>query len=124
MADNVQKVFDLIKDMTVLELNDLRKKIEEEFDVKAVAAVAAPGAAGAAGAPAAASTVSVFITDPGANKIDVIKAVRELTGLGLKEAKEMAESMGKTALKEGIEEAEAKTIKEKLEAAGAVVEVK
>ena len=124
MADNVQKVFDLIKDMTVLELNDLRKKIEEEFDVKAVAAVAAPGAAGGAAAPAAATTVSVFIKDPGANKIDVIKAVRELTGLGLKEAKEMAESMGKTALKEGIEEAEAKTIKEKLEAAGAVVEVK
>ncbi|MGL5254984.1 MAG: 50S ribosomal protein L7/L12 [Brevinema sp.] len=123
MADNVQKVFDLIKDMTVLELNDLRKKIEEEFDVKAVAAAAAP-AAGAAGAAAASTTVSVFITDPGANKIEVIKAVREITGLGLKEAKEMAESMGKTALKEGIEDAEAKTIKEKLEAAGAVVEVK
>ena len=124
MADSIQQAFDVIKNMTVLELNDLRKKIEEEFDVKAVAVAAGPAAGGDDAGPAAASTVSVFVTDPGASKIDVIKAIREITGLGLKEAKELAESNGATAVKEGIEEAEAKTIAEKLKAAGAVVDVK
>lgn len=125
MADNVTKVFDLIKEMTVLELNDLRKKIEEEFDVKAVAPVAVAGAAGTdASADAANSTVSVFIKDPGATKIEVIKVIREITGLALKDAKEMAESAGAKPLKEGIEQAEADQIAEKLKAAGAVVEIK
>lgn len=125
MADNVTKVFDLIKEMTVLELNDLRKKIEEEFDVKAVAPVAVAGAAGTdASADAANSTVSVFIKDPGASKIEVIKVIREITGLALKDAKEMAESAGAKPLKEGIEQAEADQIAEKLKAAGAVVEIK
>lgn len=125
MADNVTKVFDLIKEMTVLELNDLRKKIEEEFDVKAVAPVAVAGAAGAdAGADAGNTTVSVFIKDPGASKIEVIKVIREITGLALKDAKEMAESAGAKPLKEGIEQAEADQIAEKLKAAGAVVEIK
>lgn len=125
MADNVTKVFDLIKGMTVLELNDLRKKIEEEFDVKAVAPVAVAGAAGTdASADAANSTVSVFIKDPGASKIEVIKVIREITGLALKDAKEMAESAGAKPLKEGIEQAEADQIAEKLKAAGAVVEIK
>lgn len=125
MADNVTKVFDLIKEMTVLELNDLRKKIEEEFDVKAVAPVAIAGAAHAdASADAASSTVSVFIKDPGASKIEVIKVIREITGLALKDAKEMAESAGAKPLKEGIEQAEADQIAEKLKAAGAVVEIK
>lgn len=125
MADNVTKVFDLIKEMTVLELNDLRKKIEEEFDVKAVAPVAVAGAASAdASVDAANSTVSVFIKDPGASKIEVIKVIREITGLALKDAKEMAESAGAKPLKEGIEQAEADQIAEKLKAAGAVVEIK
>lgn len=123
MADNVTKVFDIIKEMTVLELNDLRKKIEVEFDVQATVA-AAPAAGGDAGAAAAASTVSVFVKDPGSSKIEVIKVIREITGLGLKEAKEMAESAGATALKADIEQAEADQIAEKLKAAGATVEVK
>ncbi|SFB68433.1 LSU ribosomal protein L12P [Brevinema andersonii] len=125
MADNVTKVFDLIKEMTVLELNDLRKKIEEEFDVKAVAPVAVAGAAGAdSGADSGNTTVSVFVKDPGASKIEVIKVIREITGLALKEAKEMAESAGAKPLKEGIEQTEADQIAEKLKAAGAVVEIK
>lgn len=122
MADNVTKVFDLIKDMTVLELNDLRKKIEIEFDVQATVA-AAPSGGGDAGAVEV-STVSVFVKDHGPSKIEVIKAIREITGLGLKEAKEMAESAGSTALKADIEQAEADQIAEKLKAAGAVVEIK
>ncbi|MGL4367112.1 MAG: 50S ribosomal protein L7/L12 [Brevinemataceae bacterium] len=121
MADNVTKVFDLIKDMTVLELNELRKKIEVEFDVQATVA-AAPAAA--ADTAAASSTVSVFVKDAGASKIEVIKAIREITGLGLKEAKELAESAGAKALKSDIEQAEADQIAEKLKAAGAVVEIK
>ncbi len=124
MADNVTKVFDIIKEMTVLELNELRKKIEVEFDVQATVAAAPAAGGGDAGAAAASSTVSVFVTDPGASKIEVIKAIRELTGLGLKEAKEMAESAGATALKADIEQAEADQIAEKLKAAGATVEIK
>ncbi len=123
MADNITKVFDLIKDLTVLELNDLRKKIEVEFDVQATVAAAPVAGAGDAG-DAASTTVSVFVTDPGTSKIEVIKAIRELTGLGLKEAKEMAESKGATPLKADIEQAEADQIAEKLKAAGAVVEIK
>lgn len=122
MADNVTTVFDLISKLTVLELNDLRKKIEVEFDVQATVA-AAPAGGGAAEA-AESSTVSVYVMDPGASKIEVIKAIRELTGLGLKEAKEMAESKGATPLKADIEQAEADQMAEKLKAAGAVVEVK
>ena len=123
MADNVTSVFDLISKLTVLELNELRKKIEVEFDVQATVA-AAPAGAGGAAAVAESSTVSVFVMDPGASKIEVIKAIREITGLGLKEAKEMAESKGATPLKADIEQAEADQIAEKLKAAGAVVEVK
>ena len=122
MADNVTSVFDLISKLTVLELNELRKKIEVEFDVQAT--VAAAPAGGGAAAAVESSTVSVFVMDPGASKIEVIKAIRELTGLGLKEAKEMAESKGATPLKADIEQAEADQIAEKLKAAGAVVEVK
>ena len=124
MADNVTKVFDLIANLTVLELNELRKKIEVEFDVQATVAVAPAGAGGGDAGAAASSTVSVFVMDPGASKIEVIKAIREITGLGLKEAKEMAESKGATPLKADIEQAEADQIAEKLKAAGAVVEVK
>jgi large subunit ribosomal protein L7/L12 len=129
MSDKINQVIDLISNMTVLELNELRKAIEEKFDVKAAAPVAFAGPMPAVGGAAAAAadepaTVSVFIKDPGAKKVEVIKVVRELTGLGLKEAKDLAESGGKTPVKENIEKAEADKIKAALEAAGAVVEVK
>ncbi len=128
MAENkIQEVIDLISNMTVLELNELRKAMEEKFDVKAAApmAFAAP-AAGAGAAPAAeeASTVSVFIKDAGAKKIEVIKVVRNITGLALKEAKELAEGGGKSAVKENISKADGDKLKKELEEAGAVVEVK
>lgn len=129
MSDKITQVIDLISNMTVLELNELRKAIEEKFDVKAAAPVAFAGPMPTTGEAAAAaaeepSTVSIFIKDPGAKKIEVIKVVRELTGLGLKEAKDLVESGGKTPVKENIEKAEGDKIKAALEAAGAVVEVK
>jgi len=126
-SDKIKEIIDTISGMTVLELNELRKALEEKFDVKAsapVAFAAAPAAAGGAAAAAEESTVSVFIKDAGAKKIDVIKVVREITGLGLKEAKDLAEGGGKTALKENLEKAEADKLKKKLEEVGAVVEVK
>lgn len=130
MADKIKEVLDIIKAMTVLELNDLRKAIEEEFDVTAAApvavAAAAPAAGGDAGAAAAEeeATVSVFIKDAGAKKIEVIKVIRTVTGLPLKEAKDLAESAGATPVKEGIEKAEAEKLAAELKAAGAVVEIK
>ena len=127
MADKIQEVLDVIKGMTVLELNDLRKAIEEEFDVTAAAPVAVAAAAPAAGAAPAEeeeSTVSVFIKSPGAKKIEVIKVIRNLTGLPLKDAKELAESAGAKAVKEDIEKAEADKIAADLKAAGAEVEIK
>jgi large subunit ribosomal protein L7/L12 len=127
MADKINEVIEIISNMTVLELNELRKAIEEKFDVKAAAPVAFAGPAAAA-APAGASdepsTVSVFIKDPGAKKIEVIKVVREITGLALKEAKDLVESAGKTAVKENLAAGDAETLKKKLEEAGAVIEVK
>jgi large subunit ribosomal protein L7/L12 len=121
-----------IKGMTVLELSELVKTLEETFGVSAAApvAVAAPGAgaAPAAGAEGAAGEVeeqtefSVILKDIGPNKISVIKAVREVTTLGLKEAKELVESAPKP-IKDGVNKAEAATLKEKVEAAGATVEV-
>ncbi len=128
MAENkIEQIIDLISNMTVLELNELRKALEEKFDVKAAApmAIAAPAAGGAA--PAAAeepSAVSVFIKDAGAKKIEVIKVVRNATGLALKEAKDMAESGGKQPVKENISKADADKLKKELEDAGAVVEIK
>jgi len=122
-----------IKEMTVLELSELVKALEETFGISAaVPMMAAPAGAaaagGAAGAPAAApveeqTEFTVILKEVGANKISVIKAVREVTTLGLKEAKELVESAPKP-IKEGITKAEAATLKEKLTAAGAVVEVK
>lgn len=121
-----------IKEMTVLELSDLVKTLEETFGVSAAAPVAVAAAAGApAGAPGAAADAgeseeqtefTVILKDIGANKISVIKAVREVTTLGLKEAKELVESAPKP-VKEGVNKAEAATLKEKIEAAGATVEV-
>lgn len=117
-----------IKEMTVLELSELVKTLEETFGVSAAApvAVAAPTAAGAPGAAAEEveeqTEFSVILKDIGANKISVIKTVREVTTLGLKEAKELVESAPK-AVKEGVNKAEAAALKEKIESAGATVEI-
>ena len=125
MADKIKEVLDVIKEMTVLELNDLRKAIEKEFDVTAAAPVAVAAAAPvAAPAEEEAATVSVFVKSPGAKKIEVIKVIRTLTGLPLKDAKELAESAGAKAVKEDIEKAEAEKIAADLKAAGAEVEIK
>ena len=118
-----------IKEMTVLELSELVKALEETFGISAAMPMMAAAPAGAAaGAPAAApveeqTEFTVILKEIGANKISVIKAVREVTTLGLKEAKELVESAPKP-IKEGITKAEAATIKDKLTTAGAVVEVK
>lgn len=121
-----------IKNMTVIELNDLVKALEEEFGVTAAApvAVAAPAAAGAAAAPGEAAEeaeeqteFTVTLKDVGANKIQVIKAVREVTGLGLKESKDLVESAPAT-MKEGVTKEELASVKEKMEAAGATIEIK
>ena len=124
----VDEIMATIKNMTVLELADLVKALETEFGVSAavpaVATAAAPAEAGAA-APAAEEQTefTVILKDIGANKISVIKAVRELTTLGLKEAKDLVESAPAT-VREGVSKDEAATIKQKLEAAGATVEIK
>ena len=112
--------------MTVLELNDLVKAIEEKFGVSA-AAMAAPAAAGGGGGGAAAAEekteFSVVLAEAGANKVSVIKAVREITGLGLKEAKDLVDGAPKP-VKEGVAKADAEAAKKKLEEAGAKVELK
>jgi large subunit ribosomal protein L7/L12 len=122
----VEEIMASIKKMNVLELSELVKALQTEFGVSAPVAVAAPAAApvGAA-APAAEEKTefSVILKEIGANKISVIRAVREVTTLGLKEAKDFVESAPQT-VKEGINQEEATTIKQKLEAAGATVEVK
>jgi large subunit ribosomal protein L7/L12 len=129
MAD-VQRIAEEIGGLTLLEARDLVKMLEEKLGVKAaapvaVAAVAAPGAAAAAdAAPAEEKTeFDVVLTGFGDKKIQVIKVVRELTGLGLKEAKDLVEAVPK-AVKEGISKDEAATVKKKLEEAGGTVEVK
>ena len=120
------EILDKISSMTVLELSDLIKAMEEKFGVSAAAAVsvAAPGA-GAAAAPAAEEQTefSVVLASFGENKVNVIKAVRELTGLGLKEAKDLVDGAPKP-VKEGVSKADAEAAKKKLEEAGAKVEVK
>ena len=123
----VNEIMATIKNMTVLELADLVKALETEFGVSAAVpavAAAAPAEAGAA-APAAEEQTEFMVTlkDIGANKISVIKAVRELTTLGLKEAKDLVES-APAMVREGVNKDEAATIKQKLEAAGATVEIK
>ncbi len=113
-----------IKELTVLELNDLVKACEEEFGVSAAAGVVVAAAGGAAGGAAEEKTdFDVELTDVGPNKVKVIKVVREVTGLGLKEAKEVVDGAPKV-LKEGAEKAEAEDIKAKLEAEGAKVTLK
>ena len=123
-----EEMITAIKSMTVLELAELVKALEEEFGVSA-ATIAAPAAAATAPTATAVPEVeeqtefSVILKDIGANKINVIKAVREVTTLGLKESKDLVESAPK-AVKEGVTKEEANSVKEKLEAAGATVEVK
>ena len=116
-----EQILDAIKEMTVLELNDLVKAIEEEFGVTAAAPVAAAGAV--AEAAEEQSEFDVILASAGDQKIKVIKAVREVTGLGLKEAKALVDEAPK-AVKEGIAKEEAEELKAKLEEVGASVEVK
>ena len=123
----IEGIMNTIKKLSVLELSELVKALEAEFGVSAAAPVlaAAPAAAAEAAAPAAEEKTefSVILKDIGANKISVIKAVREVTTLGLKESKDLVESAPK-AVKEGVNKEEAATVKEKLEAAGATAEIK
>ncbi len=124
----IDEIVEAIKNMSVLEVAELVKKLEEEFGVSASAMVAAAPAAGGvaagAGAPAEEKTeFDVILKSPGGNKIQVIKVVREITGLGLKEAKELVDNAPKP-VKEGVSKEEAEQIKSKLEEAGAEVELK
>ena len=123
-SEKITKFVEEIKTLTVLELNELVKAIEEEFGVSAAAPVAVAGAA-AAGAPAAEEKTEfdVVLADAGASKMGVIKLVKEITGLGLKEAKALVDEAPKT-IKEGASKADAEEIKKKLEEAGAEVELK
>ena len=113
------EMIEAIKEMSVLELNELVKAIEEEFGVTAAAPVAVVGGAEAAAGP---SEVDVILTNAGAKKIGVIKVVREITGLGLKEAKELVDGAPKT-IKEGASKEEAEDLKAKFSEAGAIVEL-
>ena len=126
MSDKVLKLIEDVKALTVMELSELVKALEEEFGVSAaapVAVAAAPAAGGAAPAAEEKSDFNVVLAEVGANKINVIKVVREVTGLGLKEAKELVDGAPK-AVKEGASKDEAEDFKKKLEEAGAMVELK
>ena len=127
MSDKVLKMIEDVKALTVMELSELVKALEEEFGVSAAApvAVAAAPAAGGAAAPAAEEKTEfdVILAEVGANKINVIKVVRELTGLGLKEAKDLVDGAPK-AVKEAVSKDDAEGMKKKLEEAGAKVELK
>ncbi|WP_100405985.1 50S ribosomal protein L7/L12 [Bacillus solitudinis] len=117
-----EQIIEAVKEMTVLELNDLVKAIEEEFGVSAAAPVAVAAGGGDAGA-AEQTEFDVILTSPGGSKINVIKVVREITGLGLKEAKALVDG-APAPIKEGASKEEAEEAKAKLEEAGASVEVK
>jgi large subunit ribosomal protein L7/L12 len=126
MAVSKEDILDTIGNMTVMEIVDLISAMEEKFGVSAAAAVAAAPAAAAGGAEAAAEEKTEFdvvMTSFGDNKVNVIKAVRAITGLGLKEAKDMVEGAPST-VKEGVDKEEAETLKKQLEEAGAKVELK
>ncbi|MDE3181216.1 MAG: 50S ribosomal protein L7/L12 [Acidobacteriota bacterium] len=128
MSERVQKIVELVKELNLLEAAELVKALEEALGVSAAAAapvvVAAGGAAPAAGAAAEEKTeFSVVLTAVGSNKINVIKAVREVTSLGLKEAKDLVDGAPKP-IKEGVNKEEAESIKKKFTEAGATVEVK
>ena len=119
----IEQILEAIENMKVLELNELVKAAEEKFGVSASAPVMVAGAAGGAAAAEEKTEFDVILANAGASKVGVIKAVREVTGLGLKDAKDLVDNAPK-ALKEGASKEEAEQIKEKLEAAGASVEVK
>ena len=123
-SEKITNILEEIKSLTILELNDLVKAVEEEFGVSAAAPVGVVAAAGAA-APAAEEKTEfdVILASFGANKLNVIKAVRELTGLGLKDAKDLVEGAPKT-VKEGVSKDEAEQVKAALTEAGATVEIK
>ncbi|MCR4904641.1 MAG: 50S ribosomal protein L7/L12, partial [Clostridiales bacterium] len=116
-------ILESIKSLTILELADLVKAVEEEFGVSAAAPVAVAGAAAAAPAAEEKTEFDVVLKSFGAKKLDVIKVIREITGLGLKEAKDLVESAPKT-IKEGVSKEDAEALKAKIAATGAEVEVK
>ena len=123
---SVESILESIEKLTLLEASELVKAMEEKFGVSAaapVAVAAAPAAAGAAAEDAADAEVTVVLASAGANKIAVLKEVRAITGLGLKEAKDLVDGAPK-AVKEGIKKEDAEAIKKQLEAAGATVEIK
>ena len=123
MAITKEEIIEAVGNMSVMDLNDLVKAFEEKFGVSAAAmAVAAPGAGGAA-AVEEKTEFNVILAEVGANKVSVIKAVREITGLGLKEAKDLVDGAPKP-IKEGVDKAAADDAKKKLEDAGAKVELK
>lgn len=124
MSEKIQTIIDAVKELSVIELSELVKAFEEEFGVSAAAPVAV-AAAGGATAPAAEEQTEfdVVLTAVGGNKVAVIKAVREITGLGLKEAKELVDNAPKT-IKEKVEKADAEAAAKKLTDAGATAEVK
>ena len=124
MALSKEYILEAVGGMTVMELNDLVKAFEDKFGVSAASmAVAAPGAGAAAAAVEEQTEFNVMLVEVGANKVSVIKAVRELTGLGLKEAKDLVDGAPK-AVKEGLPKADAEAAKKKLEEAGAKAEIK
>ncbi len=126
MAISKDEVIEFISNMSVLELSEMVKELEDKFQVSAAAAVAAAPAAAAGGgaeAPAEKTEFDAVLTAVGDKKIEVIKVVRSITGLGLKEAKEFTTSVPK-AIKEGVSKEEAEAVKKQLEEAGASVEVK
>ena len=123
MSEKITSIIETLKGLTVLELSELVHAVEEEFGVSAAAAVAVAGPVAAAAAEEEKTEFDVVLKSAGGNKIAVIKAVREATGLGLKEAKEVVDNAPKT-LKEGISKDDADALKAKLEEAGAEVEVK
>lgn len=120
---NREQIIEAIKEMTVLELNELVKACEDEFGVSAAAPAAAAAGGAEAGGAAEQTEFDVILNNAGAKKIGVIKVVREITGLGLKEAKAVVDN-APSAVKEGVDKAEAEAVKAKLEAAGADVEMK
>ena len=120
---NKDQIIEAIKAMTVLELNELVKACEEEFGVSAAAPVAVAGAAGPAAAAEEQTEFTVVLAAAGGEKIKVIKVVREITGLGLKEAKDLVDGAPKV-IKEGVSKAEAEELKKKLEDVGAAVTLK
>ena len=124
MNEKSTQILELVKGLTILELADLVKALEEEFGVSAAPVAAAPAAGAAAAAPVEEKTeFDVILKSAGANKLAVIKVAREITGLGLKDAKDLVESAPK-AIKEAVAKEEADKIAEQLKAAGAEVEVK